>query len=277
MAWLSLCGAVWALGMRHGLDADHLAAIDALTRYNLEIGSRVSKWCGALFSLGHGCVVVAIAVSTGAAITTYRVPAWAQTFGAWASILFLFGLGLLNLRTVLRAPADEIVRIGGLRSSLFFHLMSTCQPLAIIAIGSLFAISLDTLSQAALFAATATQFGGARAGATLGMVFMLGMLLVDGLNGAWVATLLKKEDRRARIVSRALGLFVAILSFGVGTLGVLRYFSHDANTVLGDWGMVIGLGLVLTVAGVIVLIGRVAQKTDGETERLRDRRNLPQV
>ena len=32
--WTSLCAVVFLLGMRHGLDADHLAAIDGLTRLN---------------------------------------------------------------------------------------------------------------------------------------------------------------------------------------------------------------------------------------------------
>ena len=33
--WLALLGLVFVLGAKHGLDADHLAAIDGLTRYNL--------------------------------------------------------------------------------------------------------------------------------------------------------------------------------------------------------------------------------------------------
>ena len=43
-----LAALVFALGLRHGFDPDHLVAIDGLTR------SSKSRWCGLFFSLGHG-------------------------------------------------------------------------------------------------------------------------------------------------------------------------------------------------------------------------------
>ena len=226
--WLPLCGTALALGARHGLDADHLAAIDGLTRYNAFMGSRQARWCGALFSFGHGVVVLLVAGVIGAAATVYSVPGWARVFGAWTSILFLTGIGVLNLYTVLRTPADEIVPVAGPRGTLLSGLMRTSRPLAIIATGALFAISFDTLSQAVLFSAIATQFAAAGVGIALGLLFMLGMLLVDGINGAWVAGLLRRQDLRARTASRWIGLLVAMLSFGVAALGVVRYFAGSA-------------------------------------------------
>ena len=60
--WSTLCVLVFLLGMRHGFDADHLAAIDGLTRLNQRPGLALARYCGALFSAGHGLVVLVIAV-----------------------------------------------------------------------------------------------------------------------------------------------------------------------------------------------------------------------
>ena len=48
-----------ALGMRHGTDPDHLAAIDGLSR----IRPRATN--GLYFALGHGLVVTLLAVEIG--------------------------------------------------------------------------------------------------------------------------------------------------------------------------------------------------------------------
>jgi high-affinity nickel-transport protein len=243
--------------MRHGLDADHLAAIDGLTRYNSHVGSPLARWCGALFSLGHGGVVMLVAGTIGAAAAAYSVPDWARAFGAWISIAFLVGIGLLNLRTVLSTPVDKMVPVAGARTVLLPGLTRTSRPLSIIAIGALFAISFDTLSQAVFFSAIAARFG---AGIALGALFMLGMTLVDGINGAWVAGLLRRQDRRARLASRGIGLLVAILSFAVAALGAVRYFNHAADVALDSREGMIGVALVLIVAAAIMLITAFARR-----------------
>jgi high-affinity nickel-transport protein len=248
MAWLPLCVTVFSLGLRHGLDADHLATIDGLTRFNSSARPKLARWCGALFSAGHGCIVIAVAVATVATTTRYTIPDWARDFGAWVSIGCLVVLGVINLTMVVRTPADEMVKAAGLRSRLLSRLTRTTQPLAIAAVGALFALSFDTLSQALLFSATATQFGGWQSALWLGVLFALGMLFVDGLNGAWVAALLRRADRRARVVSRAIGLFVALLSFAVAGLGAIRYFNPRMDAGLESWGLPIGVSILIAVA-----------------------------
>jgi nickel/cobalt transporter (NiCoT) family protein len=248
MAWLPLCFTVFALGLRHGLDADHLATIDGLTRFNSSVRPNLARWCGALFSAGHGTVVILVAVTMGAAATSWVIPDWARAFGDWISIGFLLALGAVNLMLVLRTPAGEIVRPAGMRSRLLSSLTRTSHPLGIAAIGSLFAVSFDTLSQALLFSATATRYGGWASALVLGLLFTLGMLCVDGLNGAWVAGLLKRADRRARIVSRTIGLLVALLSFAVAILGVVCYFNPRLDAVIETWAALAGILLVLAVA-----------------------------
>src|SRR5438874_2717894 len=53
---LGLAALVFVPGLKHGLDPDHLVAIDGFTR------STRSRWCGLFFSLGHGVVVTLVGV-----------------------------------------------------------------------------------------------------------------------------------------------------------------------------------------------------------------------
>ena len=101
--WSALCAIVFLLGLKHGFDADHLATIDGLTRFNARHGRPFARYCGALFSLGHGVVVMAIALAIGLASERWEAPAWLDTLGAWISIVFLTALGIVNLRAVLAA------------------------------------------------------------------------------------------------------------------------------------------------------------------------------
>jgi high-affinity nickel-transport protein len=245
------------LGIRHGLDADHLAAIDGLTRYNFASNPRLARWSGVMFSLGHGGVVLLVAALTGSAVNAYELPDWLQAVGAWISIAFLVALGVANLRAVLGTPAHETVQLSGFRASLLLRLTRTGRPVGIVAIGALFAMSFDTLSQALLFSATAGHFGGVDRALILGGLFALGMILVDGLNSTWVAGLLRRQDRRARVASRAIGVFVAMLSFAVAILGAVRYFSADADVAVGAYESIIGVLFVLTAAVGIVIIGHM--------------------
>ena len=103
--WLSLLILTFVLGMKHGFDADHLATIDGLTRYNARTRPGLARYCGTLFSLGHGAVVMAIALGVSALAGQWEVPEWFGTLGAVISIAFLVTLGSLNLAAVLRRRA----------------------------------------------------------------------------------------------------------------------------------------------------------------------------
>jgi high-affinity nickel-transport protein len=212
---IALLGLALVLGLKHGLDADHLVAIDGLTRFNRAAQPRLARWCGAFFSLGHGAVVVGVALALGLAAERWIVPGWIDGLGTWISIAFLTALGLANLFAVLRTAPDRVVEPVAVRGALFARLMRTSHPVAIAGIGALFAVSFDTLSQATLFAVAGTQQGGWLHAGALGVAFMAGMTLADGANGLWIAALLRGADARARVASRVLGLTVAGLSLGV--------------------------------------------------------------
>ena len=158
--WLALMFLVFTLGVKHGLDADHLATIDGLTRYNARCKPRLARWCGFLFSLGHGAVVMAVALAIGALSSRWAVPGWMEDLGAGISIAFLTLLGAMNLVAVLAAQPGQVVQPVGLKGRFLGRLQRTGNPLLIAAVGALFALSFDTISQAALFALTGTPFGG---------------------------------------------------------------------------------------------------------------------
>src|SRR5512147_2075352 len=96
-----LAALAFVLGMKHGMDADHLASIDGLTRFNAAAGRRrLARLCGFLFSVGHVCVVCVVAVATGFLFQQGAVPQWMDDVGAWVSAVFLLSLGALNLYAV---------------------------------------------------------------------------------------------------------------------------------------------------------------------------------
>ena len=134
------------LGMKHGFDADHLATIDGLTRVNSRAGRPFARYCGALFSVGHGAVVMLIALIVGSATSRWETPGWLETSGVWISILFLSALGLVNVHAVLSAAPHEVVRPVGLKGRLLGGLSRAGSPGPVALVGALFALSFDTVS-----------------------------------------------------------------------------------------------------------------------------------
>jgi high-affinity nickel-transport protein len=246
--WMAFVALALTLGLKHGLDADHLATIDGLTRFNAATRPALARWCGVLFSAGHGAVVVAIAVTVGTVARQWQVPAWAVDLGAWISIALLVALGLLNLATVLRTDPCDVVRPMGLKSGWLARLQRTDSPWLVAAVGALFALSFDTMSQAAFFALAGAQFGSALHAAALGLAFLFGMLVMDGINGLWISRLLARADGIARVASRTMGLAVAGLSLAVALFGAARYLSPAVAAWTDGKELAFGVGALAIVA-----------------------------
>ena len=256
---------VFVLGMKHGFDTDHLATIDGLTRFNTRTNPRLARFCGALFSLGHGIVVIAIALFVSTLARSWQVPTWLTDVGAWISIFFLAGLGLINLRAVLNSKPSQIVRPTGFKAqifgALFSRLTETAHPVLITLVGALFAISFDTISQAALFALTATQFGDWHDALLLGLFFMLGMLVTDGINGLWISHLIRRADQIALVVSRIMGLTVAGISLLVAAFGVMKIMLPPVDTWSEGREIFLSATLIGVIAGSFLLATRMARMT----------------
>jgi nickel/cobalt transporter (NiCoT) family protein len=253
--WTALCLLVFLLGLRHGFDADHLAAIDGLTRINQRRGRAFAPLCGSLFSLGHGVVVLAIALAVGIAQRSQRVPDWLELSGAWISIGFLALIGAVNLRAVLTAAPQNAVAPVGVKGAFLKRAMQAGHPLTVALVGMLYAISFDTVSQSVVFALTATRFGGFAAALFIGSLFVLGMVLTDGANGLWISRLIARSDRVGLIASRAMGLGIAIVSLLTAAYGATRL----AAPALDDWSSAHEWTVGAAVTGAVLLcyvIGR---------------------
>ena len=259
--WLSLLILTFVLGMKHGFDADHLATIDGLTRFNARRNPRLARYCGTLFSLGHGVVVMAIALGVSALAGQWTVPEWFGTLGAVISIAFLVALGSLNLAAVLRAGPDEMVQPLGLKGRLIGNLRQVSHPALIALVGALFALSFDTLSQATFFALTATQFGGWQHALLLALLFMFGMLLTDGINGLWIARLIARADQVALVASRVMGLVVSGISLLVAAFGAAKLLSPAVEAWSDGKELLFGFLLIALIALSFIAAVRLTQRS----------------
>jgi high-affinity nickel-transport protein len=245
-----LCALVFVLGVRHGFDPDHLAAIDGLTRIGLRLERPSARYCGVLFSLGHGTVVLAIALVAAALSSQWTTPAWLETFGTLVSVTFLLLIGLFNLRAVLASAPDTAVPLVGIKAPWLMRLSSTPSLIGAAAVGALFALSFDTVSQAVLFAVTAVRRGGLHHALQLGLLFVLGMLVSDGLNGWWISRLITRADQMAVSASRIMSLAVAAISLAVAALGLA--------TLLSPWIKVWSNGKEPLLGGIVVVLVAVS-------------------
>jgi len=246
--WSALCAVVFLLGMRHGFDADHLAAIDGLTRLTSRDHRYFARYCGTLFSLGHGAVVLCIAAVVGLLSERWAPPGWFDLLGAWISISFLLLIGIVNLRAVLRTAPGAVVPLLGVKGPLFARLMPSSNPLGVAGVGALFALSFDTLSQSALFAVTAARFGGVSHALLLGLVFVLGMLLADGLNGWWIARLIARADQVAALASRIMSVVVSAVSLLIAAMGIGKLLSPAFQGWTEGRELAFGAAVVVVIA-----------------------------
>src|SRR6202041_2908474 len=91
----------YSFGLRHAVDADHIAAIDNVTRKLMQQGKRPVA-VGLMFSLGHSTIVVAgsIAIAATALALQHRIDAAREiggVNGTLVSALFLFAIAIVNL------------------------------------------------------------------------------------------------------------------------------------------------------------------------------------
>jgi high-affinity nickel-transport protein len=238
----------FVLGARHGLDADHLATIDGLARRSALRHPGLARFAGTLFSLGHGIVVMLVAVAASLLTAQWQTPAWLELSGTLVSVVFLLGLAYLNLHAVWTTPHHEIVAPAGLKSRLFDSLLGVEHPVFIMAVGMLFALSFDTISQAALFAVAATRFGSVGHTLLVAGCFVLGMLIADGLNGFWIARLIRRADRRAAVASRVMASAVGLVSLVIGLFVVLKLLLPEMEAWAEEQALLVGFGVIASMA-----------------------------
>lgn len=168
----------FSLGIRHGLDPDHLATIDSLSR-QLMHQPRLARRTGLFFSLGHGLVVMGLCLLLQQCQEIRAIPAWFKPLGSTISATSLLLLSLMSCLSLF-APTHVLPQK---------YLQAKALPLLI---GALFALSFDTLSQIALFSLSLSS----QSIGLLCLAFILGMITADGLNGWLISGLWQRLGKR---------------------------------------------------------------------------------
>jgi nickel/cobalt transporter (NiCoT) family protein len=248
MGTVSLVLLVLVLGIRHGLDADHLAYIDGLTRYNWRVGNPVARWVGTLFSLGHGLVVAIVAVILGTISHTFTYPAYFDVIGTWVSIVSLFLIGTLNIYNLLRSRADDEAdfQLTGLKSKFFGRFgRETTNPFVIVLSGVLFALAADTVSQTSVWAIVAGNSEAKFLPVVLGLTFLLGMMLTDTIDSWIVYRMITHSGKLGQTASRAMGWVIVALAYGVSGYEGFTFFFPLAEVDFEIVGVVLFTFLVI--------------------------------
>lgn len=197
----------YGFGLRHAVDADHIAAIDNVTRKLMQDGQRPAT-VGFFFSMGHSTVVVlaafAIALTTSALNKKFEgFKEIGGLIGTSVSALFLLLLALMNLM-ILRGiyktwknvrnggryndeDFDILLADRGILARLFrpmFRLVTRSWHM--FPLGFIFGLGFDTASEIAVMGISASQAAQGMSPWSI-MVFPLlfsaGMSLVDTLDG----------------------------------------------------------------------------------------------
>ncbi len=196
----------YVLGLRHAVDADHIAAIDNVVRKLMQDGKK-PLLAGAFFSLGHSTVVVlaALVVAATASAMQDRFDSFkvvGGVIGTCVSAVFLLGIGLVNLvilksvwKAFRRAERGESLEAGHL--DLMFAgggiIARLCRPLFhaitqswhMYPLGVLFGLGFDTATEISVLGISAAQAAdGLSVSAILvfPLLFTAGMALVDTLD-----------------------------------------------------------------------------------------------
>ena len=197
----------YGFGLRHAVDADHIAAIDNVTRKLMQEGKR-RVGVGLFFALGHSTFVILAAAGVAATATALagsfdQLKTVGGVIGTSVSALFLFAIAAANLiilRGIWRTfrhvrqdgryveeDFDLLLNSRGLLARLFrplFRLIG--QSWHMYPLGLLFGLGFDTATEVALLGISA-------AAAAKGMsiwsimlfpaLFTAGMSLIDTTDG----------------------------------------------------------------------------------------------
>ena len=241
----------YVLGLRHAIDADHIAAIDNVVRKLMQEGKRPFS-VGLFFSLGHSlAIALAVAAIAAAAFALegrfQQFKSIGSVIGTGASAFFLLtiaGVNLIVLRGVWRSfrrarrgePVVEqelnlLLSGHGLLARIFrplFRVVSRSWQM--FPIGFLFGLGFDTATEISLFTVAASQASG---GMTLGTVmifpalFTAGMTLLDTTDsilmvGAYGWAFLNPIRKIwYNLTITAVSVVVALLIGGIESLGLV--------------------------------------------------------
>ncbi|RIB01473.1 high-affinity nickel transporter [Gigaspora rosea] len=204
---LGTAALAYTLGLRHAVDADHLAAIDNVTRKLIQYG-KYSVSVGLFFSLGHSTIVIIASIAIALTATAIKdkfgdFQLIGGLIGTIISATFLLVIGIINtfvLISVYRSlqklkrtgifeeeNIDTVLNsygcIGKIFSPLFKFIDSSWK---MYPLGVLFGFGFDTSTEVGLLGIAAFQ---ANKGLPIWMImffpllFTSGMALIDTIDG----------------------------------------------------------------------------------------------
>ncbi len=270
----------YVLGLRHAIDADHIAAIDNVVRKLMQEGKRPFS-VGLFFSLGHSlAIALAVAAIAAAAFALegrfQQFKSIGSVIGTGASAFFLLtiaGVNLIVLRGVWRSfrrarrgePVVEqelnlLLSGRGLLARIFrplFRMVSRSWQM--FPIGFLFGLGFDTATEISLFTVAASQASG---GMTFGTVmifpalFTAGMTLLDTTDsvlmvGAYGWAFLNPIRKIwYNLTITAVSVVVALLIGGIESLGLV---AGKLGLEGAFWNMIENLNASIANVGYLVV------------------------
>jgi nickel/cobalt transporter (NiCoT) family protein len=241
----------YVLGLRHAVDADHIAAIDNVVRKLMQEGKRPVS-VGLFFSLGHSLVVILVVAVIAATAFALQgqfedLKSIGSVVGTGASAFFLLAIAAINLvilRGVWRSfrqarrgepvaehELDALLSGRGLLARIFrplFRMVSHSWQM--FPIGFLFGLGFDTATEITLFTVAASQASGGLSFGTVMIfpaLFTAGMTLIDTTDsvlmvGAYGWAFLNPIRKIwYNLTITAISVLVAALIGGIEALGLI--------------------------------------------------------
>jgi high-affinity nickel-transport protein len=268
----------YGFGLRHAVDADHIAAIDNVTRKLMQEGKR-PVGVGFFFAMGHSAVVVLAALviaGTAEAFSFDSLKGYGGVISTSVSSLFLFALAAMNLmifwsvwktfRHVRAGGAyvdedfDLLLNKRGFISRLFrpmFRLISKSWHM--FPLGFLFGLGFDTATEVALLGISASQAAKGVPLLTIMVfpaLFAAGMALIDTTDGILMmgaydwAFIKPMRKLYYNLIITLLAVVIAVLIGGIEALGLMK---DQLNLTGGFWNVVAMLNDHFNSLGFIII------------------------
>ncbi len=208
------------LGLRHGVDWDHVAAISDIA--SLQPSAGEASRCGMLYALGHAATVSLIGI---ALIGLHQ--SLPETFALWmqrvvGGTLVVFGLYVLVTLLSGRTPVSRGQAIFRLFERLHLHRKTPsvkdqrCGPKSSLGLGVLHGIGAETPTQLSMLL-IASNLGGFRNG-VLGLLVFAAAMFVSNMFLTTVATSVFSVSKIKPILFGGLGVLTAAYSLWIGVV-----------------------------------------------------------